>query len=115
MTIIGILTDFGPRGAHYVAEMKGVAYKINHNAHLVDISHNITPFSIREAAYALFTVYDTFPLGTIFVTVVDPGVGSDRKAICIETNDYYLLGPDNGVLFKAAKETSRRNSRCISI
>ena len=98
MTIIGLLTDFGSRGAHYVAEMKGVAYQINPAAHLVDISHHISPFSIREAAYALFTVYNTFPSGTIFVTVVDPGVGSNRDIVAIQTTDgYFLIGPDNGI------------------
>ncbi|MHA1674296.1 MAG: SAM hydrolase/SAM-dependent halogenase family protein [Promethearchaeota archaeon] len=105
MTTIGILTDFGPRGAHYVAEMKGVAYKINPDAHLVDISHNITPFSIREAAYTLFTVYDTFPPGTIFVTVVDPGVGSNRDIVAIQTADgYFLIGPDNGIFSYFAQQ-----------
>ncbi|MHA1519562.1 MAG: SAM hydrolase/SAM-dependent halogenase family protein [Promethearchaeota archaeon] len=105
MTIIGILTDFGPRGAHYVAEMKGIAYKINPSSHFVDISHNITPFSIREAAYVLFTVYDTFPPGTIFVTVVDPGVGSNRDIVAIQTTDgYFLIGPDNGVFSYFAQQ-----------
>lgn len=98
MAIIGILTDFGPRGAHYVAEMKGVAYQINPNINIVDVSHNITNFSIREAAYTLITVYDTFPRGTIFVTVVDPGVGSNRDIVAVQTIDgYYLIGPDNGI------------------
>jgi S-adenosyl-L-methionine hydrolase (adenosine-forming) len=98
MTIIGLLTDFGLRGGHYVAEMKGVGYQISPKAQIVDVMHNITPFSIREAAYALFTVYDTFPPGTIFVAVVDPGVGSGRDILAVQTVDnYFLVGPDNGL------------------
>lgn len=98
MTIIGILTDFGMRGQHYVAEMKGVALKINPHARFIDVSHTITPFSIIETAYTLYTVYDTFPAESIFVCVVDPGVGSDRDIVAIQTIDnYILIGPDNGI------------------
>ncbi len=98
MSIIGILTDFGIRGQHYVAEMKGVALKINLAARFIDVSHAITPFSIIEAAYTLYTVYDTFPAGSIFVCVIDPGVGSDRDIIAVQTTDgYTLIGPDNGI------------------
>ncbi|UYP45559.1 hypothetical protein NEF87_001844 [Candidatus Lokiarchaeum ossiferum] len=98
MTIIGILTDFGMRGQHYVAEMKGVALKINQNVRFIDVSHTITPFSIMEAAYTLYTVYDTFPAESIFVCVIDPGVGSDRDIVAIQTIDnYILIGPDNGI------------------
>lgn len=104
MTIIGIITDFGPRGAHYVAEMKGVAYQINPEVQIVDITHHITPFSVREAAYVLRTVYDTFPKGTIFVTVVDPGVGSNREILAVQTvDDYIFIGPNNGI-FSYLKE-----------
>ncbi|MHA1777921.1 MAG: SAM hydrolase/SAM-dependent halogenase family protein [Promethearchaeota archaeon] len=98
MTIIGIISDFGARGSHYVAEMKGVAFQINPDVQIIDITHNITPFSIREAAYVLRTVYDTFPKGTIFVTVVDPGVGSNRDILAIQTiDDYIFIGPNNGI------------------
>ncbi|WP_457557132.1 SAM hydrolase/SAM-dependent halogenase family protein [Candidatus Harpocratesius sp.] len=98
MKKIGLITDFGTRGSHYVAEMKGVALQINPEVKIIDITHAITPFSIREAAYVLRTVYDTFPKGTIFVNVVDPGVGSSRNLLAIQTiDDYILIGPDNGI------------------
>ncbi len=98
MTIIGILTDFGERGSHYVAEMKGVAKKINPDVEILDVSHSISPYSILEASFVLFTVYSKFPKGSIFVNVIDPGVGSKRDIVVIQTSDgYYLVGPDNGI------------------
>jgi S-adenosyl-L-methionine hydrolase (adenosine-forming) len=98
MVLIAILTDFGIKGQHYVAEMKGVGLQINPTQIFLDITHSIAPYSIIEAAYVLFTVYSTFPKGTIIVSVVDPGVGSPRDIVLIETNDnYYLIGPDNGI------------------
>ena len=98
MAIIGIVTDFGNRGMHYVAEMKGVALQINPDLQIVDIIHSIAPFSIIEAAYVLYITYSTFPKNTIFVCVVDPGVGSERDIVAIQTIDnYILIGPDNGI------------------
>ncbi|MHA1474134.1 MAG: SAM hydrolase/SAM-dependent halogenase family protein [Promethearchaeota archaeon] len=98
MVIIGIITDFGDRGYHYVAEMKGVALQINPDLQIIDVAHSITPFSIIEAAFILYKTYFTFPKGTIFVCVVDPGVGSKRDIVAIQTIDnYILIGPDNGI------------------
>jgi hypothetical protein len=98
MPIVGILTDFGTRGHHYVAEMKGVALGINPDLHIIDVSHSIHPYSIVEAAYMLYAVYKTFPKGSIFVCVVDPGVGSERDVVVLQTiDDYLLIGPDNGL------------------
>lgn len=98
MVIIGIITDFGERGHHYVAEMKGVGLQINPDLQIIDVAHSITPFSIIEAAFVLYKTYSTFPTDTIFVCVVDPGVGSKRDIVAIQTIDnYILIGPDNGI------------------
>ncbi len=96
--IISLITDFGNKGQHYVACMKGVILKINPLVKIVDISHSVTPFSIIEGAYILKTTYNFFPMGTIFVGVIDPGVGSSRKIIVLQTSSkYYFIGPDNGL------------------
>ncbi len=97
------MTDFGTVDP-YVAAMKGVALDICPEAKLVDITHEIPSFDIDRAAFALLTVYRYFPRGTVFVVVVDPGVGSQRRAIAIATRNYYFVGPDNGVLMPAAED-----------
>lgn len=98
MVIIGIITDFGERGHHYVAEMKGVGLQINPDLQIIDVAHSITPYSIIEAAFVLYKTYSTFPKDTIFVCVVDPGVGSKRDIVAIQTIDnYVIIGPDNGI------------------
>lgn len=95
---IALLTDFGLKGAHYVASMKAVIYKIKPTVKIIDISHSVAPFSIIEASYILKSTYSYFPEETIFIVVVDPGVGSDRKILILKTKDnYYFIGPDNGI------------------
>ncbi len=95
---IALLTDFGLKGAHYVASMKAVIYRINPKIKIVDISHFLTPFSVVEASYILKSTYSLFPEGTIFIVVVDPGVGSERKILILKSEDnYYFIGPDNGI------------------
>ena len=96
--IIALITDFGLKGQHYVAQMKGVILEINPNAKIVDLTHNITPYSILEASYILNTSYEYFPENTIFVVVVDPGVGSSREILAIKTVlNYYIICPNNGI------------------
>lgn len=95
--IIGLLTDYGS-DSHYLAQLKGVILGINPKAVIIDLTHSVRPYQIIEAAFVLKTSYRYFPSGTIFVVVVDPGVGSARKLICLETYNYIFLGPDNGVL-----------------
>ena len=102
MKIITFLTDFGMKSG-YVAQMKGVALSIAEDARLVDITHDITPHNIREGAFALRTIVSYFPMGTIHVAVVDPGVGTERKGIFITTRSHVLVGPDNGLLIPAAR------------
>lgn len=94
---IALLTDFGNRDG-FVGAVKGVILSINPDVNIVDISHEITPFDILEASLVLKATYNYFPKGTIFVSVVDPGVGTDRKKIIVETEDYIFVAPDNGLL-----------------
>ncbi len=95
--IIALLTDFGTKDG-FVGAVKGVIKSINLDADIVDISHEIDSFNILEASIVLNAVYRYFPKKTIFVSVVDPGVGTERKAIIVETENYYFIAPDNGLL-----------------
>ena len=95
--IITLTTDFGLTDA-YVAAMKGVILGINSEAKLIDICHTIRPQNIPQAAFVLNTVYQFFPERTIHVVVVDPGVGSERRAIILRTPLADFVAPDNGVL-----------------
>jgi len=96
--LICLITDFGLKGQHYVASMKGVILKINPNIRIIDITHSITPFSIIEASYILKTTYKHFPKETIFIIVVDPGVGNSREILALKTkSNHYFIGPNNGI------------------
>ncbi len=94
--LITLLTDFGERD-HFVASMKGVILSINPAATIVDLSHQITSHRIEEAGYFLRSCYRFFPVGTIHVAVVDPGVGTTRRSLLISTPHAMFLGPDNGL------------------
>ncbi len=102
--IITLTTDFGTAGP-YVAAMKGVILGINPAVQLVDVSHEIAPQNIREAALCLAQVVPCFPPGTIHVVVVDPGVGSDRRLLGAQARGQLFLAPDNGVLSWAVRGT----------
>ncbi len=95
--IIALLTDFGNRD-WFVGVMKGVISQINPNVRIIDITHEISPQNVREAGFVLWNAYKYFPPKTIFVSVVDPGVGSERKIIAVETDKYIFVAPDNGLL-----------------
>ncbi|HHT9144808.1 MAG TPA: SAM hydrolase/SAM-dependent halogenase family protein [Candidatus Wunengus sp. YC61] len=95
--IITLLTDFGNQDA-YVGIMKGIIAGINPFANIVDICHSVPPQDIFGGAYLLYSSYKYFPKKTIHVAVVDPGVGSRRDIVCVETKDYFFLAPDNGLL-----------------
>jgi S-adenosyl-L-methionine hydrolase (adenosine-forming) len=94
---IALLTDFGLQD-HYVAAMKGSILTINPHASIIDISHQVQPHHIGQASYLLWSSYCYFPKGTIFVCVVDPGVGSNRSILAVKTTKYTFLAPDNGLL-----------------
>src|SRR5207248_3284069 len=95
-SIITLLTDFGQQD-YFVGAMKGVILSINPDANIVDISHEIPAQDIEAAAFDLLSCYKEFPSKTVHVAVVDPGVGSDRRAIAIECAGQFFVGPDNGL------------------
>ncbi|MEM1986723.1 MAG: SAM-dependent chlorinase/fluorinase [Candidatus Micrarchaeia archaeon] len=98
---IVLLTDFG-EGSIFVGEMKGVILKINPNAKIIDLTNNIRPQDVLQAAFLLKYSYRYFPKNTIFLCVVDPEVGSGRKPIAVKSRNYYFIGPDNGLIYPAA-------------
>jgi S-adenosylmethionine hydrolase len=95
--VIAVLSDFGTRD-HYAGTMKGVMLGICPDATLVDITHDIPPHDVVDGALQLAAAYRYFPPGTIFLAVVDPGVGSARRGIAAEAGDFRFVAPDNGVL-----------------
>jgi len=103
--IIGLLTDFGDED-FFVASLKGVITQINPEAHIVDLTHCVPSFNVLSGSFILFAAYRYFPQKTVFMAVVDPGVGSSRKILCVETEKHYFIGPDNGVLSMALAEES---------
>lgn len=94
--LVTLTTDFGTADG-YVGTMKGVILSIVPDVRLVDISHEIAPQDVRQAAYVLYTAYPFFPPHTVHLIVVDPGVGSARRAIALRTPRGCFVGPDNGV------------------
>lgn len=95
--IVALLTDFGLRDP-YVAALKGVILSLCREATLVDVAHDLPAQAVREAALCLEAVFERFPEGTVFVVVVDPGVGSERRALAAQRGGRQMVGPDNGVL-----------------
>lgn len=100
---IALLSDFGTRD-HYAGVMKGVVLSICPDAVLVDISHDLPAHDIPFAARELAATYKYFPAGTIFLVVVDPGVGSARRGIAADVGDWRFVAPDNGVLTAVLQE-----------
>ena len=101
--VIAFLTDFGTSD-HYVGAMKGVALGICPDATLVDVTHGVPPQDVLAGALELSASYRYFPPGTVFVVVVDPGVGSSRRGIAAEAGGYRFVAPDNGVLTLAFRD-----------
>src|SRR5437764_6178359 len=97
---IALLTDFGTRD-HYAGTMKGVMLGICPEAVLIDISHDVPAHDVFAGALELAACCRYFPTGTIFLVVVDPGVGSARRGIAVDTGEYRFVAPDNGVLSSA--------------
>ena len=100
--MITLTSDFGLKDP-YVAEMKGVILNINPKATLIDITHEVEKFDIKMAAFVLASATPYFPKGTVHLAVVDPEVGTKRRAIIVETEKGFFVGPDNGILILAAK------------
>jgi len=103
MALITLTTDFGLYDA-YVAAMKGVILSINPKVTIVDLCHSIEPQNITQAAFILSTTYRYFPSDAIHVVVVDPGVGTERRAVLLVTPSAFFLAPDNGVLSYVVEE-----------
>ncbi|AIY85823.1 MULTISPECIES: S-adenosyl-l-methionine hydroxide adenosyltransferase family protein [unclassified Thermotoga] len=102
--MIGFLTDWGLK-SHYVGVAKAVIKRINPSAEIIDITHEVEPFNVRKASHVLYRASLDFPPSTVFLVVVDYGVGTSRKAIVMKTkNDQYFVAPDNGVLTVVAEE-----------
>lgn len=105
--VIALLSDFGLRD-HYAGTMKGVVLGICPDVTLVDLSHDVPPHDIVAGALELAAAYRYFPAGTIFLAVVDPGVGSSRRGLAAEAGAYRFVGPDNGVLSLAIEDAAPR-------
>jgi S-adenosyl-L-methionine hydrolase (adenosine-forming) len=101
MAVITLLSDFGLVDP-YVAQMKAVILSIVPEAEIVDISHGVEKYNIASGSYLLETTLPFFPTGSIHVAVVDPGVGGPRLPIAIDCDHGTLIGPDNGLLARAA-------------
>jgi len=94
--IITLLTDFGVEDA-YVGAMKGTILRIHPGATIVDLTHGVRPYAVLQGAFLLDSAWRSFPVGTVHVAVVDPGVGSTRRAVAFRAGDHLLVGPDNGL------------------
>jgi S-adenosylmethionine hydrolase len=104
--IVTLTSDFGGKDA-FAGSVKGVILKINPQAQIIDISNEIAPQDIWEAAFTLKSAYNHFPKGTVHLAVVDPGVGSNRRPIIVVTESYYFVGPDNGLFSLIFQEAER--------
>ena len=111
--MIVLLTDFGQ--SEYVGVMKGVIGNINNDAKVIDLCHDISPQNIIEASWILRNNYKYFAEGVTFCCVVDPGVGSERKALAVKTTNYYFVAPDNGLLWETLKEQKIILSKRLAI
>jgi len=100
--IITLTTDFGT-GSPYVAQMKGVILRIDPESAIVDITHEVAPQNIRQAALVLEEIAPRFPDATAHVCVVDPGVGTDRKIVLVQAGSQFFIAPDNGVLSRIVR------------
>ena len=97
MSVITLLTDFGTDD-EYVGLMKGVILSINPSATIVDLTHQINPQDIVQAAFTIHSGYHYFPKGTVHLIVVDPGVGTERGLLALKLENHFFIAPDNGVL-----------------
>ncbi len=110
--MLTLTTDFGT--TEYVAQMKGAMFSVLPDARIVDVSHEIRPQNILQGAYVLATTVPFYPDGSVHVGVVDPGVGSERRALAIRCQRGWLVGPDNGLLWPAAEALGVRDVREVT-
>jgi len=114
MGVIALLTDFGTRD-HYVAQMKGVLLSECPDATILDITHDVEKFNVKEGAFVLAAAARFTPTGTIHVAVVDPGVGSERRPIVFRCVDAVFVGPDNGLMTLAAESRGLEDAYLIDV
>lgn len=94
--VVALLTDYGTQD-HYVGAVKGALLAAEPDVRVVDIAHDLPPHDVPAAAFALDASHRAFPAGTVFLAVVDPGVGSERRALAVTAGGYHFVGPDNGL------------------
>jgi len=114
--LVSLLTDFGPDG-RYVAELRAVLLGPapgGARLEVVDVSHSVRRHDVREGAYRLRSTVRAFPEGTVHLAVVDPGVGTGRRALVVRSGGHLLVGPDNGLLLPAAQALGRPEVRELS-
>jgi len=111
--MVVLLTDFGQ--SEYVGIVKGVVYSICPAATVVDLCHEISPQSVIEGAWVLGSSVRYFPAGSVFCCVVDPGVGTQRRALAVKAGGYYFVGPDNGLLWAAVSGLEPMEIREIEV
>lgn len=112
MSIVALLTDFGTAD-QYVASMKGVILQINPKVTLVDVTHEIASQDVFHAAFVLRQVLPYYPAETIFVAVVDPGVGTPRRVLAARYSDRVVLAPDNGLLTLVHRDADMQEIRVV--
>ena len=112
-SIITLLTDFGTHD-YFVGALKGAILSINPEVQIVDITHDVPPQDIEAAAFNLLACYKDFPSGTVHVVVVDPGVGSARRAIVVQCADQLFVGPDNGLFSWICEREGKYKARHVT-
>jgi S-adenosyl-L-methionine hydrolase (adenosine-forming) len=112
--MIVFLSDFGQKDG-YVAAVKGAIRCINPGVEIIDLSHQISSQNVDEASFVLWNTYKSFPKKTVFISVVDPGVGSDRGLIVLKTKKYIFVAPDNGLLKYILAEEKKYKTYTVEI
>lgn len=107
MKILAFVTDFGMQD-HFIGVMKGVVKKIDPEIDIVDLANEIPSYNLAAASFVVDKNFAYFPQGTVFLVVVDPGVGTDRKILLVEHGGYYFIAPDNGVLTPVLRKDEKR-------
>ena len=110
--LITLLTDFGTRDV-YVGVMKGVIAGIAPQSMIIDLTHEVPPQDVVQASVLLHTAWPYFPRGSIHVVVVDPGVGTSRRALLVEADGHFFIGPDNGVFTPVFENTPEHQVRSL--
>jgi S-adenosylmethionine hydrolase len=111
--VVALLTDFGHQD-HYVGAVKGAVLVACPGASILDVGHEVPPHDVLSGAFALSACFRAFPPGTVFVAVVDPGVGSERRPLALQADGYFFVGPDNGIFTLVLEETSRARVHALT-